>query len=146
MRYLEKIHGKRYLILRQPQKGQYKIDLAYWFEERKEKDWIYEKGFYYSEHYLYPCQNVISYVEIPEYSAWGKNEKPVYGEWYLVYRIGTNWFDSTPHYAIRKFDSKGFRNDDVKYWIRLSVLSKRFGWNKYTEKRNPGMNGYMIHY
>ncbi len=115
--------GKQYLIMIKQENNCYPIKLAYWFEERISKYHTYKAGFYHSDHYYYPYNNVISCIDldkIPQFYSW-KNEVPIEGERYLVYRVGiTSWY--SPHYTIRKFHNGNFGSKDVKYWIKLSEL------------------------
>lgn len=118
-------NGKKYLIKIRQEKDIYTIKLAYWFDKRVTKYHTYENGFYQSDGFYYPYKNVVDYIDlddIPEFCSWKEN-MPIEGEIYLVYRVGkTCWY--SPHYTIRKFHKKSFGSKDVKYWIKLSEVMK----------------------
>lgn len=119
-------NGKRYLIMFEQEKGVYLKKFAYWFDKRITERYTFDAGFYQTKdtwYFLYPRKNVVAYIEIPDYLTW-KNENPIEGEWYLVYRVGTMpWY--SPHYTLRKYHKGSFGSKDVKYWILLSKVGEK---------------------
>ena len=127
---MELVNGKRYLIKLNEQNKYCPIRLAYWFDDRMTHSRIYSqgcllqpRGFYHNEYYRCPYKNVVSYMnmdEVPDFTSW-KKTKPIEGEKYLVYRVGsTKWV--SPHYTIRKFHNGSFGSKDVKFWVMFSDL------------------------
>ena len=129
------IDGKRYLIVKKQENDYYAIKLAYWFDERVTKDRTYIDGFYHSEHFYYPHNNIVAHIDmdkLPKFTKW-KIENPVEGERYLVYRVGSTSRYS-PHYTIRKYHNGSFGSKDVKYWIKLSeVMEHEFNGKNWRE-------------
>lgn len=117
------IDGKRYLIVKKKENGHHPVKLAYWFDKRTEKNYVYEDGFYLNKYYPIPHKNVIKYIDVdklPKFTEW-KVEEPIESKKYLVYRVGeTRWCKQ--HYTIRKYHNGSFGSKDVKYWIRLKDL------------------------
>ena len=118
-------HGKKYLIkFKDENTNKCYYGIRQWFNKRITKYWTYKDGFYKTQYYYNPCgMTILDYIDmnnIPEFYTW-KMEKPIEGEWYLVYRVGHS-YRCTPHYTIRKYRNGSFGSMDVKYWIKPSVI------------------------
>ena len=75
-------NGKRYLIIKKQENSCFPIKLAYWFDERVTNRHTYKAGFYHSEAFYYPHENVLQYMDmekIPSFNEWVLDE-PVEGE------------------------------------------------------------------